>query len=326
MKTRLLILTVIAIIVISAIVVGFFILSSNDQQYSKENPYGFKARVFYDPHFLPIMCPTQDGCSTHLQLSINSEIPAVLKGYKICNGYSCVIQDSIHFSTNDSAIIPIFDNNKWNIGDKISIKVQVETQYDETYTHHPPPIPFFIDLGESEIAEIGVILSTDTTCSETSNLEIAKIPKVGEPSRLVFSVKQNTTAHICIRYTSNLDNEGTLNLNAESYNGYLGTYNGTKSNVSVTINPSFIPLQKGQSTIVDYVISVPQDADGVYWLGVSQMCDRIPIVTSNHKIIPDDIPVIVGMHGCPPISLDAKIIGYSNADVQYHMAKALPGR
>lgn len=163
-------------------------------------------------------------------------------------------------------------------------------------------------------------------CKQSNDLELEKIPPFGEPSRLVFSVKQNTTAHICIKYSSNRDNDGTLNLNEESNDGHLGTYNGTKSNVSVTINPSFIPLQKGQSTTADYTITIPPDAYGVYWLWVSQMCERIPIVTEGYPLSPDDIPIFVGVHSCPAISLDAKIIGYSNADAQYHIAKALPGR
>src|SRR3989344_4489651 len=99
MKTRLLIIcTVIVIVVVSSITIGFFTLSSNDQQYSKENPYGFSAKVFYSKDFLPIMCPTQDGCSTHLQLKIGSDVQAILQGYKICSGLSCISQDNMQFS------------------------------------------------------------------------------------------------------------------------------------------------------------------------------------------------------------------------------------
>jgi hypothetical protein len=350
MKTRILIIIGICMVVITIIVMGAnLMLQSNnhrelildqrsiaqipvtksglnsEREHSKENPYGFSAHMFYSKDPLPLMCPNPSECNTHLQLNIWSDVPAILQGYKICNELSCVIKDNIHFSTKDSAIIPVFDGNKWNVGDKVSINVQVVAQYGDDETH-PEPKLLYIDLGEFEITEYGVILSTDITCSETLNLEIAKIPEDKEPSRLVFSVKQNTTAHICIKYTSNLYNEGTLNLNAESYDGYLGTYNGTKSNVSVTINPSFIPLQKGQSTIADYTITIPPNVYGVYWLWVSQMCERIPIVAEGYLLSPDDIPIFVGVHGCPAISLDAKIIGYSNADVQYHMAKALPGR
>ncbi len=162
MKTRLLIIIGITITVISAIAVGFFTLSSDDQQYSKENPYGFSAHVFYDPHFLPIMCPIQtDDCGTHLQLSIRSDVPAILQGYKICSGFSCVSQDHMQFSTKDSGIIPIFDGNKWNVGDKISLKVQVVTEYDKGITHSQPE-PFYIDLGESEIAEDGFNAEPDS--------------------------------------------------------------------------------------------------------------------------------------------------------------------
>lgn len=164
MKTRLLIIigivgiTLVTLIVISLVYLQFF----DEHQYSKENPYGFSAYVSYSKELLPIMCPTQNDCSTHLQLNISSDTPAILQGYKICNGLSCVTQDNTHFSTKDPQIIPVFDGNKWNVGDKVSIKVQVVAQYDETSTH-PFPTLHYIDLGKFQITEYGVILSTDTT-------------------------------------------------------------------------------------------------------------------------------------------------------------------
>ena len=203
MKTRLLIIFAIAISVVSAIIVGFFALS-NDPQYSKENPYGFSAQVFYSEHFLPIMCPTQNDCSTHLQLNIWSDVPAILQGYKICNGFSCVIKDNMAFSTKDSTIIPIFDGNKWNIGDKVSIKVQVVTQYDENYTH-PFPIPFYIDLGESEIIEYGLIEPTDARghCGEkylvVGNDECVLNPEFIEPNTIIiYDVVENGGTRLAV--------------------------------------------------------------------------------------------------------------------------------
>ena len=168
MKTRLLIIIGITLAAITAISI-ISLQSFDTQEYSQENPYGFSAQVSYSKEFLPIMCPTQNDCSTHLQLNIWSDVPAILQGYKICNGFSCVSQDNIYFSTKDSTIIPIFDGNKWNIGDKVSIKVQVVTQYDENYTH-PFPIPFYIDLGESEIIEYGLIEPTDTRAIVAKNI------------------------------------------------------------------------------------------------------------------------------------------------------------
>ena len=251
---------------------------------------------------------TKYGCYTHPTLRIDD------------SNHQKVWEGNYILELCDPDTTPIHFEKIWSISDSnLGVPILNKTG---TYT-------LFAEFEKNIIQQDFMVkqeIAYANPCKESNNLDLEKIPLSGEPSRLVFSVKQNTTAHICIKYSSNLDNEGALNLNAEFDNGYLGTYNGTKSNVSVTTNPSFIPLQKGQSTIADYVISVPQDADGVYWLGVSQMCDRIPIITTNHKIIPDDIPVIVGIHGCPAISLDAKIIGYSNADAQYHTAKALPGR
>lgn len=51
-----------------------------------------------------------------------------------------------------------------------------------------------------------------------------------------------------------------------------------------------------------------------------------PIVTSGYPLTPDDIPAITGSHGCPSIQLEANMVGYSGATVQYHEAKPLPGR
>ncbi|GEM_PF-3971475 len=203
MKTRLLIIFAITISVVSTIIVGFFALS-NDPQYSKENPYGFSAQMFYSKEFLPIMCPIQNDCNTHLQLNIWSDVPAILQGYKICNGFSCVIKDNIYFSTKDSTIIPIFDENKWNIGDKVSIKVQVVTQYDENYTH-PFPIPFYIDLGESEIVEYGLIEPTDARghCGEkylvVGNDECILNPEFIEPNTIIiYDVTENSGTRLSI--------------------------------------------------------------------------------------------------------------------------------
>jgi len=157
MKTNLLIIIGIALAAIVTLST-VFLYSFDEHQYSKENLYGFSAHVFYSKELLPIMCPLQSNdCATHLQLSIGSDTPAILQGYKICNGLSCVSQDDLYFSSKESAIIPIFGGDGWKTGDKVSIKVTVVTQYDETYTRHPPPIPFYIDLGESEITEYGVI-------------------------------------------------------------------------------------------------------------------------------------------------------------------------
>ena len=174
MNTRLLIIIGIVFSVIVTIPI-IFMSSFDTQEYSKENPYEFSALAFYSKESLSIMCPT-NNCDTHLQLNISSKIPAILQGYKICNEFSCVNVDNIHFSSNDHGIIPIFDENKWKIGDKITIKVQVTTKYDETITH-PEPMPVFIDLGESEIHEMGVILqdSADFNEKHYSNQECAEL-------------------------------------------------------------------------------------------------------------------------------------------------------
>lgn len=151
MKTRLLIIigiTIATIITVSVVSLQYF----DTQKYSKENPYGFSAKVFYTKDFLPL-CPVPNACQTHLQLKIWSNIPAILQGYKICNGFSCLEQDHVEYRTTNYGTIALFDGNKWNAGDKVSIKVQVITQYKDDETH-PEPQTFYIDLGESEIVDV----------------------------------------------------------------------------------------------------------------------------------------------------------------------------
>ncbi|MCE9652427.1 MAG: hypothetical protein K8Q89_05140 [Nitrosarchaeum sp.] len=211
MKTRLLIIIgiVLATIVTLSIVFSY---SFDGYQYSKENPYGFSAHVFYSKELLPIMCPLQSNdCGTHLQLSIGSDTPSILQGYKICNGLSCVSQDDLYFSSKEPAIIPIFGVDGWKTGDKTSIKVTVVTQYDETYTH-PFPIPFYIDLGESEITEYGV--NKDATLSENidpytpydiTGLKQIKVGKEGKIFDVKYLIKGATVqGMIFSNYTNSL--------------------------------------------------------------------------------------------------------------------------
>lgn len=184
---------IISLIVISLavifVIIGFFTLFSNDQEYSKENPYGFSAKMFYSKEFLPLMCPIQNDCSTHLQLKIWSDVPAILQGYKICSGFFCVNQNNMQFSTKDSRIIPIFDGNKWSVGNKVTIKVQVVTEYDEGISH-PRPETFYIDLGESEIVEDGWHAEPETPCIGTALCYTGTVEKIVDGDTLDIAGKR----------------------------------------------------------------------------------------------------------------------------------------
>jgi len=126
------------------------IIFSDFTSYADENIYGISAQVVRSANPLPLMCPLESCTLTHFQLIIESETPAIIEQYKICNGFSCIQNKEIRFRTNESGIIPMFEIESWKIGDMVSIKVGASTSYNEEYTH-PPPITRYIDLGLSKI-------------------------------------------------------------------------------------------------------------------------------------------------------------------------------
>jgi micrococcal nuclease len=95
----------------------------------------------------------------------------------------------MEFSTKDPGIIPIFDGNRWNIGDKLSIKVQVATAYDKTMTQ-PFPMPFYIDLGESEIVEYRLIEPTNTSCTGSALCFTGDVEKIVDGDTLDIDGKR----------------------------------------------------------------------------------------------------------------------------------------
>jgi len=152
MKTRLLIIVVVAVMVGLTSITTSVLYFSDFTKYNDENIYGISAKVIRSARPLPINCPIGDCQTTHFQLAVESKSPAVIEEYKICNGLSCIKEDGMRHNTNElqSALIPLFGVESWEIGDMVSIKVGASTLYDETYTH-PFPITHFIDLGQSVI-------------------------------------------------------------------------------------------------------------------------------------------------------------------------------
>lgn len=151
MKIKLLIIIIATVAVGLASIVAA--LSFSDlTKYGDENIYGISAKVIRSAHPLPINCPAGDCQTTHFRLTVESESPAVIEEYKICNGLSCIKEEGMMHSTNEpqSSLIPLFGVESWEIGDTVSITVGAYTLYDEAYTH-PFPITHYIDLGQSVI-------------------------------------------------------------------------------------------------------------------------------------------------------------------------------
>ncbi|MGQ0795668.1 MAG: hypothetical protein ACT4N5_05750 [Nitrosopumilaceae archaeon] len=167
-----------------------------------------------------------------------------------------------------------------------------------------------------------------TNCPVDESLDLipVRFDQFGNPLRLVFFVESNSTAQICIRYTSGLDNQGTKSVADKLIVDY---FNNQKSHISSDVTssaePSSVPLAIGSETFVLFTITAPANSDGVYWLPEGQMCDAIPIVVWSDlpQVNSSELTVIVGFHSCGPQMLTAKIVGFSGAIMDYKPAKPI---
>ena len=145
------------------------------------------------------------------------------------------------------------------------------------------------------------------------------------PKRLVLFMKQNSTAQMCVKYTSPFDNTGLL----EVYPGILVRNPNFEpapvSEIIINAEPNYLPLDRGANTIVIYTITSQNNSKGVYWMGISQICELIPVIVgiNSLELSSWDIPVFLGFQSCPNQELDAKIIGVSNATVEYKIGQPI---
>ncbi len=171
------------------------------------------------------------------------------------------------------------------------------------------------------------IESYDTVpCSSvySSGLPILKSSPVNgsSPLRLAFFMKSNSTMQICIRYTSNEQNNEVLPLNKKGDNPIsrnLFPFEQVQEVRVVAVKPDLMPLKMGTSRVVTYTIAAAGSAKGVYWFPMNQWCDSIPIVVDLKisDVSPSDFPVYMGVRfGCGTF-LDTQIVGSSDAEVSY---------
>ena len=144
------------------------------------------------------------------------------------------------------------------------------------------------------------------------------------PKRLVFLMQQNSTAQMCVRYTSTYDNTGLQELLPGMWSGRINFEAAPPSEITVTSNPRFVPMTVGSNTTVVYTVT-SHNAKGIYWIGISQICELIPVAVGldSSQVISSDIPVYFGFHSCPVISLNSLIIGVSNSTVEYKVGQPI---
>ena len=201
-------------------------------------------------------------------------------------------------------------------------------ELDETITSGDTNVIIPFKQGAKTIEIFGSHEHNVTKCPVDESLDLipVRIDQFGNPLRLVFFVESDSTAQICIRYTSGLDNHGTMPVADQLIVDYFNTQKShNSSDVTVNAEPRSVPLEIGSETFVLYTITAPSNSDGVYWLPESQMCDAIPIVVWSDlpQVDSSKLTVIMGFSSCPPQMLTVKIVGFSGAIMDYKPAKPI---
>lgn len=172
-------------------------------------------------------------------------------------------------------------------------------------------------------------IKSNPACADyTSNeFPLGKSPLSIMPERLVFFVKANSSAQLCVRYTSEFPNNGTLPILPQVYTGSDSTTYSVSSDIEITTQPTEIPLEYGSNTVVEYTVSA-HEKTGVYWIFLSQLCTLVPVVvwSDTPDVSPLDIPLSTGPRSCPMQVLDAKIVGSEGGILDYKPALLLPQR
>lgn len=201
-------------------------------------------------------------------------------------------------------------------------------ELNETITARGATVTIPFKQGAKTIEIFGSHEHSVANCPVDESLDLipVRFDQFGNPQRLVFFVESNSTAQICVRYTSGLNNEGNLPVGEQLVIDYFDTQKShISSEVTVAAEPSSVPLEIGSETFVLYTITAPSNSDGVYWLPQSQMCDAIPIVVWSHlpQVDSSKLPALMGFHSCPAQMLSAQVVGFSGAIMNYKPANPI---
>ncbi|OLC36459.1 MAG: hypothetical protein AUH84_01445 [Thaumarchaeota archaeon 13_1_40CM_4_38_7] len=171
--------------------------------------------------------------------------------------------------------------------------------------------------------------SSNLSGSTSNNLQYLKLPQdlLGPiPHRLVFFMSSDSTAKIFVQYMSDEPNTGTMKSWTTVYVGKANYTPLNSSKLTITADPTSIPLAQDSNTTVVYTITAKKDASGIYWISLAQICGVMPVVIdmeSSH-LGPSDIPVPTGTMHCPAQLLNAKILGIYGGIAEYKIAKPIP--
>ena len=91
-------------------------------------------------------------------------------------------------------------------------------------------------------------------------------------------------------------------------------------NVNINASPANISIANGQTRSSRIHGLAGQDSVGFYGLSLLQMCIPVPLAVGygTSQVNSTDFPGLFGVRfGCPAISLDAQIVGYTGASVTY---------
>ncbi len=144
------------------------------------------------------------------------------------------------------------------------------------------------------------------------------------PHQLVFFMKSNSTAKIFVEYTSDEPNTGTVPSYSSVHVGKEGNFTPLMtSDVTITAEPSSIPMNEGSDTTVVYTITAKEGVKGVYWIFLVQFCRVMPLAIDINSltISPSDIPVQTGTMSCPAQFLNGKILGISGGTAEYKIGQ-----
>src|SRR5712692_6516175 len=111
--------------------------------------------------------------------------------------------------------------------------------------------------------------SSNLSGSTSNNLQYLKLPQdiLGPiPHRLVFFMSSDSTAKIFVQYMSDEPNTGTVKSFSSVYLGKANYSPLATTQLTMSADPSSIPLVQGSNTTVVYTITAQKDASGIYWI------------------------------------------------------------
>ncbi|MEM2160675.1 MAG: hypothetical protein QXN55_06955 [Candidatus Nitrosotenuis sp.] len=167
---------------------------------------------------------------------------------------------------------------------------------------------------------------TPRLCQYDPQVFNVMISQSGNAQRQVFFVKTNSTAHLCIEYTSITPNEGMFSFPMQLHTNYYSANVAPTTFVNLTREPGYMPLGYNSTVTVTYNITTGNKT-GTYWIQ-NPYNEAFPIVVYSDapNVDPSEIPILIRNSGNPVDVVSTKIVGYDGGIMEYRDAKPLEGR